>query len=74
MRTELQKIRMQGYSVDNMENSIGLKCVAVPILTRKGQLVGAMSVSGPSLRFTEEKIRHFIEVLQNHLVLMQQSL
>lgn len=74
MRTELQKIRMQGYSVDNMENSIGLKCVAVPILTRKGQLVGAMSVSGPSLRFTEEKIRHFIGVLQNHLVLMQQSL
>lgn len=67
MREELIRIRRRGYAIDNMENSVGLRCVAVPILTRERELVGAVSVSGPSVRFTDEKIGEFVRILQQHV-------
>lgn len=60
---ELEKVRRQGYAVDNMEHEFGIKCVAVPILSRNHQVVAAVSISGPSLRFDEGKI----EVLAQEL-------
>ncbi len=53
MRAELAKIRSQGYSIDNMEHEYGVKCVAVPVLNREGELIGAVSTTGPSLRFNK---------------------
>lgn len=52
-----------GYAIDNMEHEYGIKCVAAPIFNQKYDLVGAISVSGPSLRFNEENIRS----IQAHL-------
>lgn len=66
MREELALIRQRGYAIDNMENSIGLRCVAVPLLNRAGELVGAMSISGPSARVTMEKIPQYVEILKEH--------
>ena len=66
MRKELQQIRLRGYAVDNMENLIGMICVGVPLLGDEGNVIGAINVSGPSLRFTEEKIKFFSEILIQH--------
>ena len=43
---ELAKVREQGFSFDNEEHEIGVKCVAVPIFDHNG-VVAAMSISGP---------------------------
>ena len=43
---EIEKIRAQGYAIDNEENEEGLYCVACPVLNRRGQAVLAISVSG----------------------------
>lgn len=52
---ELEAIRDRGYSIDDEENINGLRCVAAPV--RKGEKVlGAISVSGPSSRFTDERL------------------
>ncbi|AET67501.1 transcriptional regulator [Desulfosporosinus orientis DSM 765] len=56
LRNEIKRIREKGYAVDNMELSIGITCVGVPILDRKNKLVGAWSVSGPSPRMNQERI------------------
>lgn len=66
LRAELAQIRLRGYAVDNMENSIGLKCVGVPIIASDGEVIGAISISGPSLRFTDDKISQFACFLSNH--------
>lgn len=60
---EIARIRKRGYSIDNMEHEIGIKCVSVPVISRSGELLGAMSVSGPSLRFGEEAIPVFFSEL-----------
>ncbi|PSQ05486.1 IclR family transcriptional regulator, partial [Halobacteriales archaeon QS_5_68_33] len=44
-----------GYGIDNEENIEGLRCVAAPVRTDDGVL-GAISMSGPSSRFTEERL------------------
>lgn len=42
---ELEEIRKKGYSVDNEEVEIGLKCVAVPIFDYRKNPVAAISIS-----------------------------
>ncbi|GAA3407685.1 IclR family transcriptional regulator [Paenibacillus hodogayensis] len=53
---ELKAIRARGYSIDNMEHEYGIKCVGMPILNKKRQVVAGISVSGPSLRFEDNTI------------------
>lgn len=62
-RAEIEKIRGQGYSIDNMEHEYGIKCVGVPISNGNGQVIGAISLSGPSLRFSDEKIVEYANLL-----------
>ena len=64
LRQELEQIRCQGYAVDNMEHEFGLKCVAVPIRDSGGEVIAGMSISGPSLRMSEEKIKDYSVRLQ----------
>jgi len=48
--TALARIREQGFAIDDEECSLGLRCVAAPILNHLGSVVAALSVSGPSQR------------------------
>ncbi len=64
-RAEIEKIRQQGYSIDNMEHEYGIKCVSVPIQNGNNQLIGAISLSGPSLRFSDEKIEEYAHLLMD---------
>jgi IclR family transcriptional regulator, KDG regulon repressor len=52
---ELQKIRQQGYAIDNQENEIEGRCVAAPIFGLAGQTVAALSISGPVFRMDLER-------------------
>lgn len=64
IRQELHKIRENGYSVDNMEHEYGVKCVAVPVFGIGHKLIGAISVSGPSLRFPKNVYQKYAQRLQ----------
>lgn len=63
LKKELELIRERGYAIDNMEHEYGIKCVAVPIKNIKGDIVGAFSISGPSLRFNDHKITEYANLL-----------
>jgi IclR family KDG regulon transcriptional repressor len=49
-RQELEKVRRQGYAVDDEEAVQGARCVSAPILNSAGEPVAAVSVSGPVTR------------------------
>ena len=54
---EIKIIRSEGYALDREENELGVKCIGVAILDYTGAPVGAVSVSGPVQRMTEEKMK-----------------
>ncbi|BER91824.1 MAG: IclR family transcriptional regulator, regulon repressor [Candidatus Atribacteria bacterium] len=58
---EIKTIRERGYAVDNEENEPGIRCVAAPIRDYSGKVIASMSISGPSMRITDEKIPLFAQ-------------
>jgi IclR family acetate operon transcriptional repressor len=50
---ELDRVRAAGYAVDEGEQEIGVRCVAVAL---DGPLRAALSISGPTTRMTDELI------------------
>ncbi len=55
-RIELEKVRANGYALDNEENEDGVRCIGAPIFDRNKQIAGAISISGPIFRVSEEKL------------------
>lgn len=55
----LNKVRKNGYAVDEQENEIGVRCVGASIFDYKGEVCGAISISGSIITFTEEKLQDF---------------
>jgi DNA-binding IclR family transcriptional regulator len=57
---ELEKIRNDGYAIDDEECELGARCVAAPIRDFSGMIVASLSVSGPVSRMTFQKINQVI--------------
>jgi DNA-binding IclR family transcriptional regulator len=56
LKKELKKITEMGYSIDNEELDTGVRCVGAPIRDYTRRIVGAVSISGPSMRLSSERI------------------
>lgn len=47
---DLAHTRQRGYSIDDQERAIGMRCIAAPIFNSYGEPVAGLSVSGPAFR------------------------
>ena len=56
---ECQQIVKQGYSLSHGEWTADASGVAAPIFNQRGQMIAAMTISGPTQRFTPNKIEKF---------------
>ena len=54
MHEELASVRARGHAFDDEEHEPGIICVAVPILSRSGRVLGALSVTSTTARTTLE--------------------
>lgn len=52
LKSHLQRIKRQGYAIDNEEDCEGVRCVAAPVHNMKGKVVAAISISAPAVRLT----------------------
>jgi IclR family transcriptional regulator, KDG regulon repressor len=55
-KAHLKKVAEQGYAIDNEEMDIGVCCVGAPIRDYTRRIIGAVSISGPSMRFSKERM------------------
>ena len=58
---ELGRVRAQGYAVDDSEQELGVRCVAIAVT---GSSTSAVSVSGPASRVTREAVTSLVPLLQ----------
>ena len=56
LRAELALIRDLGYAQALGEVEVGLNAVAAPVRDGSGQVVAAVSISGPAYRVTADRI------------------
>jgi DNA-binding IclR family transcriptional regulator len=55
----IDEAAQRGWAVSHGEREDGLSAVAAPVLSRSGAVVAALSMSGPTMRFTEERVAEF---------------
>jgi len=56
LKKELERVREQGYAVDQEEAVEGLRCVAGPLFDHTGRAIAAFSVFGPATRITALRV------------------
>jgi len=60
---ELASIREKVYAIDNEEHETGVRCVAAPVRDNKGTVCAAVSVSVPTVRFPDEEIPRYRDII-----------
>jgi IclR family acetate operon transcriptional repressor len=53
---ELAATRKRGWAIDDEERAEGMRCVGAPVLNEHGEAVGAISIAGPTVRITDERL------------------
>jgi DNA-binding IclR family transcriptional regulator len=61
-RAELQRVRVQGYAYDDLEFTDDMRCVAVPVFGNGAVVKGGISLSGPSSRYTPQRLEDLKDV------------
>jgi DNA-binding IclR family transcriptional regulator len=56
LRAELEETTRRGYAVDREEVTLGVQCVAAPVLDTRGYAVAALSVAVPTSRSDVESL------------------
>jgi len=60
---ELEEVRRRGYATDYGEQEEGVSCVAAPVRDSTDRVVAAISISGPWIRITRERVDLLIPLL-----------
>jgi DNA-binding IclR family transcriptional regulator len=61
---DLERIKVQDFSIDNQEFMNGVCCVAVPVRASEGQVVACMAISAPEARLTLADLEGFLPDLR----------
>jgi IclR family transcriptional regulator, acetate operon repressor len=57
MWAAIRVIRQRGWSFDDEEHALSTRCVAAPIYNEHAEVLGAISLAGPSSRLPDERIK-----------------
>jgi DNA-binding IclR family transcriptional regulator len=57
---ELDEVRRQGYATDYGEQEEGVNCIAGPVRDHTGRVVAAISISGPWIRISPERVSELV--------------
>ncbi|MBX9827162.1 MAG: helix-turn-helix domain-containing protein [Xanthobacteraceae bacterium] len=53
---DLALVRKRGWAIDDEEQSDGMRCTGSAIYNEYGEVIGAISVSGPTVRISDERL------------------
>lgn len=63
LKEQIDEAAVRGFAVSHGERENGLSAVAVPVLDRTSSVVAALSLSGPTVRFPDDRVREFVAAL-----------
>ena len=57
LHKEMARVRKQGWAIDNEEFELGHRCIGAPIYDYKGDIIAAVSASGPKNLLNDDRIQ-----------------
>jgi IclR family KDG regulon transcriptional repressor len=64
LEAHLEQARGRGFTVDNEESAVGLRCIGAPVWGADGAVVAALSLSAPAHRLLEEAVEAVAPVVK----------
>jgi IclR family acetate operon transcriptional repressor len=64
LRTELYRVRKNGYACDLEEHELHIRCVAAPIWDHTGSVQSSLSITAPTFRMPVTRLRQLAPVIQ----------
>jgi IclR family transcriptional regulator, KDG regulon repressor len=74
IKNQLHLVKETGFSIDDEEIELGLKCVAAPIFDHKGNAIASISCASPKMRLTDERLPVVIAGIKNAALEISKSL
>src|SRR6266849_6820626 len=62
---DLEKVRAQGYAVDDEENNMGARCVGAPIFDERGGIEASLGLSGTTQQVSSQTMPRILEALKD---------
>lgn len=66
LRREVVRIRAQGYAFDDREFAEDMRCVALPVFEKGGEVPGGIAISGPASRFDTAYLETLRDAAMSH--------
>ncbi|WP_339060388.1 IclR family transcriptional regulator C-terminal domain-containing protein [Tepidibacillus marianensis] len=63
-KKQLTKVKANGYATSFEEREPGTSALSIPILNRSGEILSALTISGPINRFTYRRIKEIVPILE----------
>jgi DNA-binding IclR family transcriptional regulator len=78
LRQACERVRRLGYSIDDEEEELGVRCIGAPVFNWKRDTVAAISVSGPVAQLENipplaARVRETALAISRHLGLMEEE-
>jgi DNA-binding IclR family transcriptional regulator len=70
----LAETRERGYSIDDVENEDGIRCVGAPVFDHTGTVCAGISIAGPVSRLTRERTPELGELVREAALDISQRL
>lgn len=64
LRTELYRVRKNGYACDMEEHEMHIRCIAAPIWDHTGAVHASLSITAPVLRMPVTRLRQLAPIIQ----------
>ncbi len=74
LKLDLVRSRQRGYATDDEEHTRGVRCVALPIRNHRGQTVAGLSVSFPTVRYTDDQANIARDLLSEAVTAISEDL
>jgi IclR family acetate operon transcriptional repressor len=74
LKNDLEEIRQRGFAIDDEEGVLGVRCVASPIWNYREEVVGAVSLVGPSIRMSKKRVLELGRMVHAEAVNISQRL
>jgi IclR family acetate operon transcriptional repressor len=74
LERHLLQVQRNGVAHDDEEYSIGVRCIAAPVFKLDGTVCGAVGISGPSPRMTDDRVREWEVLVRNEAAALSRRL